>query len=240
MFSPWLNYSPRVVNPPPGVIGEYEFFQRLARQMGLADFPRLAPTAFLQRSVGPLLETLGLSWEALRQAPVRIPADDVPWADGRFATPSGKYEFYSARAAADGHGPLPVYQPPAGPPTDYPLRLLTTHYRHSMHSQHFMDRRDRPRAYLHPDEAERCGLAADQPVRLESPRGALAATVAVHTRVPPGVVQVHQGWWRHSGAVNVLTADALSAMGANAAYFETFCRVVPRPADPSSGKEIRR
>jgi anaerobic selenocysteine-containing dehydrogenase len=237
MFSPWLNYSPRVVAPPPGVISEYALFQRLARQMGLDSFPDLPPAVFLQHSVRALLKSLNLTWEDLKRTPVRIPEDDIPWADGRFATPSGKYEFYAARAAADDHHPLPVYCPPAVAPPDYPLRLLTTHFRQSMHSQHFMDRRDRPRVYLHPDEAARLGVAADMPVRIESPRGAVSATAAVTPRVPSGVVQIYQGWWRHSGAVNTLTEDAMSTMGANAAYFETFCRIVPISAAPSNTKE---
>ncbi len=225
MFSPYLNHSPRIVAPPPGVIGEYELFQRLARRMGCEHFPVVAPDAFLQQTAGPLMEALGISWEALRQKPVRIPGDDIPWADGHFATPSGQYEFYSARAEADGHAPLPVFIPPAGPDRNYPLRLLTTHYRHALHSQHFMDRRDPPQVRLHPEEARARGLRSGNAVRLQSAQGALAATVVVTPRIPLGIAQVYQGWWHHSGAVNVLTADALSTMGENAAYFETFCQV---------------
>ncbi len=225
MFSPYLNHSPRIVAPPPGVIGEYELFQRLARRMGLDHFPVVAPGDFLQRIAGPLMESLGTTWEALRSQSVRIPDDDIPWADGHFATPSGKYEFYSARAAADGHAPLPVFLPPTGPDRDFPLRLLTTHYRHALHSQHFMDRRDRPQVRLHPAEARPRGLQTGDAVHLTSIQGKLAATVVVTPRIPPGTAQVYQGWWHHSGAVNVLTVDALSKTGENAAYFETFCQV---------------
>ncbi len=227
MFSPYLNHSPRVVAPPPGVISEYELFQRLARQMGLDRYPAVAPGDFLQRTAGPLMAELGITWEELGQAPVRIPADDIPWADGGFRTPSGQYEFYSARAEADGHAPLPVFIPPAGPDRDYPLRLLTTHYRHAMHSQHFMDRHDRPQVRLHPDEARPRGLQSGDAVRLQTCRGELAATAVVTPRIPPGIAPVYQGWWRHSGAVNGLTTDAVSTMGENAAYFETFCQIRP-------------
>ena len=70
-------------------------------------------------------------------------------------------------------------------------------------------------------------------MRLESPRGALAATAVLTPRIPPGVVKIYQGWWRHSGIVNTLTGDDLSTMGENAAYFETFCRIAPGEADPA-------
>ncbi len=237
MFSPYLNHSSQVVPPPPGVISEYVFFQRLARRMGLAHYPSLPPTEFLQACAAPLLASRGLEWETLKEAPLRIPEDDIPWADGRFATPSGKFEFYAARAAADGHDPLPVFIPPEAPGPAYPLRLLTTHYRHAMHSQQFMDRRERPTVRLHPQEALRQGIASDALVHLESARGTLLATAAVTSRVPPGVVQVYQGWWQHSGAINQLTGDTLSAMGENAAYFETCCRITPVDSGAPTIKE---
>ncbi|MDJ0991065.1 MAG: molybdopterin-dependent oxidoreductase, partial [Desulfobacterales bacterium] len=225
MFSPYLNHSPRIVSPAPGVIGEYELYQRLARRMGLDTYPVIPAVRFLQQTAAPLMEELGITWKALCESSVRIIDDDIPWADGRFATPSGKYEFYSAGAEADGHAPLPVFIPPAEPDHAYPLRLLSTHHRHSLHSQHFMDRRDPPRVRLHPDEARERGLHPGDAVRLQTCRGELTATAVVTPRIPPGIAQIYQGWWHHSGAVNGLTTDALSNMGENAAYFETFCQV---------------
>ena len=232
MFSPYLNYSRRIVKPPPGIIGEYELFQRLARRMGLGGYPTISPIAFLQQTAQPLLDELDLDWDDLKKAAIHIPQDDVPWAEGDFATPSGKFEFYSARAKADGHDPLPVFIPPTEPRRSYPLRLLTTHYRHAMHSQQFMDRHDRPEVFLNPDDAARRNIATGRRIALESPQGRLAATAMVTARVPAGVVHIYQGWWPHSGAVNTLTVDTLSTMGANAAYFETFCQVNPDPVCP--------
>ncbi len=229
MFSPYLNYSRRVVQPPPGIIGEYDLFQRLARRMGLGGYPIMPPSAFLQQTAQPLLEELDLDWDDLKKGAIRIPQDDIPWEDGDFATPSGKFEFYSAKAEADGHAPLPVFVPPAEPSRVYPLRLLTTHYRHAMHSQQFMDRHDRPAVYLNPQDAAQRGITAGERISLESPQGRLAATAMVTSRVPTGVVHIYQGWWLQSGAVNTLTVDSLSTMGANAAYFDTFCQLKPDP-----------
>ena len=105
MFSPYLNYSHRIVEPPTGIISEYELFQRLARRMGLASYPMMPATAFLQQSVQPLLNELDLDWNDLKKTAIHIPQDDVPWAGGDFATPSGKFEFYATRAEAVGHPP---------------------------------------------------------------------------------------------------------------------------------------
>ena len=41
------------------------------------------------------------------------PGDDVPFADGRFPTPSGKVELYCAAMIAEGLDPLPTYVVPA-------------------------------------------------------------------------------------------------------------------------------
>jgi anaerobic selenocysteine-containing dehydrogenase len=233
MFSPYLTYSARAVAPPEELLPEYTLFQKLAQAMGLEHYPSLTPEIFLRRAVDPLLASLGLGWQDLKAGPVRIPEDDIPWADGRFATPSGKFEFRSARAAQAGLPALPVYRPPHAPGRDYPLRLLSTHFRHGMHSQYFMDRCEKPTIRLHPTQAEALGLDDGRPVELQSPVGRLAAVLRCDPAIPPGVVQVYQGWWQHSGAVNMMTLDALSDMGDNAAYFETFCRIVPDPSEAS-------
>ena len=101
-----------------------------------------------------------------------------------------------------------------------------------MHSQQFMDRRERPELYLNPEDAAERDITAGKPVTLESAQGRLAATARVTPRVPSGVVHIYQGWWPHSGAVNTLTVDTLSTMGDNAAYFETFCQVHPGRVSP--------
>jgi anaerobic selenocysteine-containing dehydrogenase len=229
MFTPYLTYAERAVPPPEGVLGEYELFRRLARRMGLTAYPDMPAREFLTRTLRPLTEAFGVTLETLAKAPFKVPGNDVPWSAGDFATLSGRYEFYSRRAAADGLTPLPTYHPPRPAPPDYPLRLLTPHHAHSMHSQQFAFRRDRPEAALHPEEIERGGLTSGQHVRVASAQGHIRAVLATDPGIPPGILKMDQGWWQQSGAVNRLTADTLSDMGENAAYFETFCRVEPIP-----------
>src|SRR5581483_7095213 len=45
--------------------------------------------------------------------PYALPDGFVPFADGRFPTPSGKVELYCEAMAAQGLDPLPDYTPPA-------------------------------------------------------------------------------------------------------------------------------
>ena len=231
MFSPYLNYSGRAVPPPEGMIGEYELYRQLARRMGLHDYPDIPAGDFLVNAIRPLTRDFGLTIEDLQTAPFKIPDNDVPWQGGDFDTPSGRYEFYSARALEDGGHPLPAYVAPHTASSDYPLRLLTPHHPHSMHSQHFAFRDDRPVVSIHPDDAARYGLESGQLVRVASPRGRIAARLEPKTGVLPGIVKIDQGWWHRSGSVNCLTSDTLSDMGENAAYFETFCRIDPLQDD---------
>lgn len=227
MFSPYLNYSARAVPPPPGLVSEYDLYRQLALRLGLDGYPDISARVFLENAIRPLTRDFGVTIEGLRAAPFKIPDADVPWRDGDFDTPSGRYEFYSARALEDGGYPLPTYVPPHAAPSAYPFRLLTPHHPHAMHSQHFAFCDDRPVASIHPDDAVRHGLESGQMIRVTSPRGRMAARLETKAGVLPGIVKIDQGWWRRSGSVNCLTSDTLSDMGENAAYFETFCRIAP-------------
>ncbi len=225
MFSPCLNYSRRAVAPPDGIIGEFEFFRRLAKQMGLKGYPDIDPATFLKRAVKPLSTEFGITWESIRNTYVTLPGNRIPWQDGKFLTPSGKYELYSQKAAGNGLSPLPVLAVPSRPPTAYPLRLLTPHTRQSMHSQHFAFTDAAPTAYLCKASLQSYGLKDGQDALLTSPAGRLQVSVACDDGILPDLVVVYQGWWHKSGSVNALTQIRVSDMGSNAAYHECFCRI---------------
>lgn len=226
MFSPCLNYSRPAVKPPAGIIGEFEVFRRLAKKMGLAGYPDIDQVEYLKRAVKPLEESFGITWETIRNTYVTLPGNRIPWQDGKFLTPSGKYELFSEKAATAGHAPMPVLLAPTTPPADFPLRLLTPHARQSMHSQHFAFTGATPTVYLHSVTGrENGGLRAGQTARLSSPAGHLRVTVAVDDGVLPGLAVVPQSWWHKSGPVNRLTEIRVSDMGDNAAYNECFCRI---------------
>jgi anaerobic selenocysteine-containing dehydrogenase len=181
----------------------------------------------LEEAIRPLTEAFGVDYETLRQrGRFQLPHSDIPWQDGVFETPSGKYEFFSERAQADGLSPLPVFTAP--PPADpaYPLRLLTPHWKQSLHSQHFAFIDTRPTAYLHPQTlAETNTLQEGAAAVMVSPRGRLTVTVQTDPGLPEDAVLIYQGWWHKSGSVNFLTADRISDMGEQAAYYDCFCRM---------------
>jgi len=229
MFSPYLNYSGRAVPPPEGMLGEYELFRQLARRMGLRNYPDIPARTFLANAIRPLTREFGLTLDQLQAGPFKLPDEDIPWSNRQFATPSGRYEFFSRNALDDGGQPLPTYIPPRIAPSNFPLRLLTPHHAHSLHSQHFAFRNDQPVASIHPDAAKAQALTPGQTVHVVSPQGQIQARLALDPGIAPGILKIDQGWWHRSGSVNRLTNDALSDMGENAAYFESFCRIEPAP-----------
>ena len=180
---------------------------------------------FLERCLAPLTSRYGLTLADLEKHPFCLPGTEVPWQSGAFDTPSGRYEFFSDRAAEAGHGPLPQYNPPRRGDDAYPLRLLTPHRHDSMHSQGFAFEAGITEAFAHPDELEKAGVTAGRRVRLVSELGAIEVMIAADKRVRRGVVMIYEGWWQRSGAVNQLVAQRISEMGTQAAYYDTFCRV---------------
>lgn len=150
----------------------------------------------------------GIAFERLERegwAPLNIPEDRLPFAEGGFPTPSGRCEFYSESLAAEGLDPLPAYEParesPAGnpePATRYPLALITSksalHFLNSSYAnlpRHLRAERE-PRLEMHPDDASPRGIADGDAVREHNDQGAVELRVRVGVR--PGVVAMPSGW----------------------------------------------
>ncbi|MBV8120029.1 MAG: molybdopterin-dependent oxidoreductase, partial [Alphaproteobacteria bacterium] len=128
----------------------------------------------------------------------------VAYPTRRFDTPSGKIEFYSARAATAGLPPLPVHEPPPDPPepeADYPLalchgRTLTQFHAFYDHGRALplLAKRDAgPQLWISPDDAARRGLAEGDAIGVYNDRGGFAAKAHVTGRIPAGVVWMRDG-----------------------------------------------
>jgi anaerobic selenocysteine-containing dehydrogenase len=192
---------------------------------------------FFQAVLAPLMGAFGVDMERLKQGPFRIPGEEIPWRDGRFATPSGKFELYSPSARADGQPPLPSFIPPEPAPAEYPMRLITPHAGDSLHSQHFAFVEGPPVLHLNPETMAEAELAEGEMARIATVKGSLRVRVRGHGGLDRSTAMIYEGWWHKNGAVNHLVGDDLSEMGEQAAYYETFCRVETGPGssdgDPS-------
>ncbi len=227
MFSPYMNFSHKVVDPPPGVLSEYDFFMILAEHLGITAYPRVSREEFLKSAIRPLTDEFGVGYEDIKNTFFTIPQNHIPWKDGVFSTPSGKYELYSEKALIDGYSPIPVFNNPAKGDKEYRLRLITPHPKDSLHSQHFAFKDDKPQAYLNSSTLKRNGLKAGDMAKIYSKQGELIATVKSDDHIGQDIVKIYHGWWHKSGSVNYLTQDCISDMGEQAAYYDCFCKIEP-------------
>lgn len=215
-----------------------ETFRRLARRLGLTE-PCLYDTD--EELARQLLDSghpslAGITLDKLRShgwARLSYPRPFLPFALG-FPTPSGRLEFLSERAAADGLDPLPGYTP-AKEVTDealarrYPLALVATASHHFLNSTfannpELRKREGPPRVTLHPDDAGRRNLRHGQHVRVFNDRGSFTATLEVSDRVRPGVAAATKGHWPKldgGGAnVNATVDERDTDMGGGAVFHD--------------------
>lgn len=166
----------------------------------------------------PLYDLFGLkSWEELRAGPVKAKlATSAAWADRRFSTPSGKYEFKSDLCARNGHKALPEYVP--GRPASAPFRLLTPHVQFGLHSQFINLDWTRlyypePVVFINPRAAEARAIKDLDPVRVFNDIGEVTLKAKVTNNVPPDCLVMYEAWFNTSYNVQNVVDDCSSDMG---------------------------
>jgi anaerobic selenocysteine-containing dehydrogenase len=208
------------IEPPGECVSNNELFRRLARALG-RDEPQLQVSEEdLIRGVlaGGHPWMVGVTYERLWEegwAPIGMPADWKPYAEGNFRTESGRCEL-----AAE---PLPDHVPPAPDPR-HPLTLVSAklgvHFLNSSYSHlpRHAGAEGEPAIHLHEVDAAARGIADGTPVRV---RNALVARLDGVAR--PGVVAVAFGYWRRAGnpGANALTSDGLSDGGGGGDFYST-------------------
>ena len=225
MYSPVLNDSQKAVDPPEGLIPEFEFYLELAEKIGLKNLGFKDSQDYLRKAVQPLLEKLGKNFIQLPGAYLRIKTDEIAWKNKVFETPSGKIELYSEKALQDGLSPLPAFMEPSKGNNQFPLRVLTCHTMNSMHSQGFAFTDEVPKVYLNRKTAEKFAVEKESYVFVKGEKAKLKARVCIDDAICDNTAFIYQGWWHKSGAVNLLTNSKISDMGKQAAYYDSFCTI---------------
>lgn len=231
----YLSYGSPVVEAPGECRTEYAYLKELADLLGLHGFPDPDPADLMPRIIKPLTETFGITLDEIKmKTPLPLPGgDEIPWAGGDFETADRKFNFYSEAAERDGGDGLPCYREPQElgnrhlHEEGFTYWFVTPHARETIHSTHRLPETEvTPAAYLHPETAQKESLTGGERIRISSKRGGIEAKAVISEMVPPDAVVVYQGWWHSSGAaVNNLTPDRLSDLGAQAAYYDCLCRI---------------
>ena len=231
----WLQYAPAAVPPQGEARSNFRLAEELAERMGVADAvfrmdTKAAIGELWRGATGPVAQ-IDLA-AVFHGRPINI----APTGAQEFRTPSGKLEFYSEQLAKAGLKPMPDWQPDPQEARDaarWPLRLLTAPGYFQAHTAYsgvaFLRRREgEPVCILHPDDAEKRGLADGAKVRLFNERGEVGLMLRVSDEVLPGVVLVpgqRPDTETLGGTINMLCADRYTDMGDGATYQSTFLDV---------------
>jgi molybdopterin guanine dinucleotide-containing S/N-oxide reductase-like protein len=160
----------------------------------------------------------------------------LPFAEGKFRTPSGKAEFYSETMKRQGLDPVVAFVPPVesrngAQSARFPLELLSRKPDNHLNTT-FANlptvRKLEPligAIEMHAEDAELRGIRDGDQVRAFNERGEIVLKARVNGSVPPGVVATRLDWARFGPGdrnINVLTSEKLTDMG-NAATFYSVC-----------------
>jgi anaerobic selenocysteine-containing dehydrogenase len=193
----------RILEPAGEARPTQDVLRGLADRLGIADFYPWSSQEDLLDAIFDHPATGRATIAALRAQGGRtaLKVSPVAYPTRRFHTPSGKIEFYSARAEAAGLPPLPVYQARMPAAADYPLalcqgRTLTqfhAFYDHGWALPMLAARDPGPQLWISSEDAARRGLEEGDAIRVYNHRGAFAATAHVTERIPAGVVWTRDG-----------------------------------------------
>jgi molybdopterin guanine dinucleotide-containing S/N-oxide reductase-like protein len=248
----YLQISNQAIDPVGESRSNVELFRALAQRMGFEDecFRETVDTMIGRAldSSNPRLH--GITREQLEREPfLRLnfrnngtanaeAAPFLPFAQGNFATPSGKAEFYSETLKSKGLDPVVAFTPPvesrhgSGSKADgFPLELLARKPDNHLNSSfaNLASVREMEPGLgdleMHPIDAAARAVKDGDRIRAFNARGEIFLQARVNGSVPPGVVAARLDWARFNpsgGNINVLTSEKLTDMG-NAATFYSVC-----------------
>ncbi|HEY4305766.1 MAG TPA: molybdopterin oxidoreductase family protein [Gemmatimonadaceae bacterium] len=242
----YLTLNQPSIAPIGEALPNSEIFRRIAKRMGLTDpiFDDDDQT-LIRQALGTTNNKFdGITFETLLETGwtrLNIPKPYLPFAEGRFLTPSGKCELYSESMAKMGMDPLPSFTAPYEFPEHvpqlaerFPLTLISSPAHQFLNSTFVnVDSLRRgarePECLLHPVDAERRGIPVGARVVVHNDRGAFTAVARVEDAIRPGVVWAPSIWWAKFAAdganANQTTSQLLTDMGGGPVFYDNLVEV---------------
>ena len=221
-----------------------EIFRLLAAGMGFdEDCFRDSDDAIAASAFRPdHPRSAGYDWSELKEKGwQRLSMPVAPFAQGGFATPSGKCEFYSEQMKKAGLDPLPTYIAPyesvqSSPElaAKYPLAMISPPARNFLNSsfvnvQSLRDTEGEPHLDMHPQDAAARGIVGEDMVRIFNDRGSMQARVRVTDKARVGLVVGLSIWWKKFAAdgknANEVTSQRLTDMGNAPTFYDVLVEV---------------
>jgi len=232
----------QVIPPVHDTRPALEIVQGLAGRLGLADYFDFTIEQWIEAQAAEL--PIPQPLEYLRKHGVYAAAaapfyGTTRTLEYRFLTRSGKIELVSERLGEAGHDPLPVYTPPTQPPRDRFRMVLgrkATHtHANTTNNAWLNEQTPTNDLWLHPEPAERLGIATGDFVEVTSSVGTVRLPARVTQEIRPDCVFMLHGFGKitpaqhlayHNGACDAdLLETAWDRVSGNAAFHETFVAV---------------
>ena len=243
VVKPYGHYYMVANNPAIAPLGESksnsEIFRLLATAMGFTE-PCFSDS---DETIAQAAVAEDWDFNAVRAAGwkrVGPPKGFARFAQGGFETPSGKVEFYSARAQALGLDSLPDYIAPqedtrSAAANRFPLAMISPPARNFLNSsfvnvQSLRATEGEPWLDIHPDDAAKRGIAAGNYVRVFNDRGSMELRARVTDRARRGVVVGLSVWWKKlardgKNANELTSSDTLTDMGRAPTFYDCLVQV---------------
>jgi anaerobic selenocysteine-containing dehydrogenase len=207
MDRPFAQYTPAVLDPPPGTIDDWEFFLRLALAMGTS--VKVAGREYRPGDPVPTTDEVLASMAGRAQVPLDEVKQHPHGAIFESVAPARAVEASLAATARFDLAPSDVVADlaalaatveaePAAPPGERSLLLAVRRLKHVLNSTGTqIPSLVRPGAnpcHANPDDLARLGLADGDDVTVRSAHGAVDAVVRADTSLRAGVVSLSHGW----------------------------------------------
>ncbi|HKN33014.1 MAG TPA: molybdopterin-dependent oxidoreductase [Terriglobales bacterium] len=166
------------------------------------------------------------------------PQPFLPFAQGNFATPTGKAQLYSEQLKSEGLDPVVDFTPPTESRHSegakrYPLELLARKADNFLNSTFsnlpsVQELEQRNILEISAQDARVRGIVDGDTVRVFNPRGEIQLNARVDGRVQPGVVSAKLNWAKLTPGqrnINVLTSEKLTDMGNSATFYSVLVEV---------------
>jgi thiosulfate reductase/polysulfide reductase chain A len=196
----------KAVNPLYERRDDYYMWRDLGRHLGQAEYWMETPEQWFDK----ILEPTGVTFKELTNDVSKFAhrQELKTYERKGFATFSGKVELACSFFEKMGLPALPAYEEPPWSPIstkglfkEYPLILISGgRVRSSYHSQHkqlekLYKKYPNPLLQIHPQTAEKLGVAEGDPVYIETPLGRITQKANITTGIDPRVVHADGYWW---------------------------------------------
>lgn len=227
MFHNVIRYGPKLIEPQGEAWTDLQIWTALARELSLEGFEKTTDN-FLEIALKPL-NKFGINLKSLKEkGQYLIPINPVSWSDKFFATPSGKFEFYSELAEKDKVNPVATIVYPLESvqnnkklKEDFPYNLLTIHPSKSLHSQHRYFLKEKPWVTLSEEVAKENNLVNGDEIKVYNNRGEIMGLAKISKDINPKTIAIEEGWWIDTGfSANFLTSNLKSDLGKGSILYD--------------------